>query len=120
MRTRKFLEQGSYDTSALTIVDPVGYLNMVWLLDHCSAVLTDSGGLQKEAYFFSKPCVTLRDNTERPETVQIGANRLAGTDPGRIVMEGVAADGARGPWDNPFGDGKASQRILDEMARFAL
>ena len=54
-RTKSILEQGSYDVSNLTIIDPVGYLNMVWLIDHCSLVVTDSGGLQKEAFFFKKP-----------------------------------------------------------------
>lgn len=77
-RTKKILEQSRLDTSNLTIIDPVGYLNMVWLISNCSLVMTDSGGLQKEAYFFKKPCVTLRDETEWIELVQASANVLVG------------------------------------------
>lgn len=114
-RTRKCLEQGSYDTSALTIVDPVGYLNMVWLLVNCSAVLTDSGGLQKEAYFFSKPCVTLRDETEWVELIEHGVNRLGGADTARILE---AFDAAVFPDDlqvELYGGGRASERIVREL-----
>jgi len=68
----------SDDATKLCLVDPVGYLEMIWLLQHCSLVLTDSGGLQKEAYFFKKPCITLRDETEWVELVEAGVNRLAG------------------------------------------
>ena len=73
-RTRKILEHSSINTSRLTLVDPVGYLEMVWLIDHCSFVMTDSGGLQKEAYFFKKYCITLRDETEWSELVHVGMN----------------------------------------------
>lgn len=79
-RTRKFLAEGEYDTGKITLLDPVGYLQMVWLLEHCKLVVTDSGGLQKEAYFFGKPCVTTRDETEWVELVACGANALAGAD----------------------------------------
>jgi UDP-GlcNAc3NAcA epimerase len=66
--------------SNVSVIDPVGYLEMVWLEIHCSAIATDSGGVQKEAYFFGKPCVTLRDETEWVELVQSGWNVLAGAD----------------------------------------
>jgi len=67
------------------LAPPVSYLEMVWLLEHCQVVLTDSGGLQKEAYFFQKPCVTLRDETEWVELVEAGANMLAGSEVGEII-----------------------------------
>ncbi len=74
-RTRHILEKSDFDISNLTIIDPVGYLNMVWLISNCSLVMTDSGGLQKEAYFFKKHCITLRDETEWVELVDAGVNR---------------------------------------------
>jgi UDP-GlcNAc3NAcA epimerase len=78
-RTRKLLSLGDYDTRNITLLDPVGYLEMVWLLEHCKLVVTDSGGLQKEAYFFGKPCVTTRDETEWVELVESGWNSLMGS-----------------------------------------
>lgn len=66
-------------------IEPVGYLNMVWLIDNCKMVITDSGGLQKEAFFFQKPCITLRDETEWVELVENSFNVLAGADKNRII-----------------------------------
>ena len=68
----------------MRIVDPVGYLNMVYLLERCTLVMTDSGGLQKEAYFFKKPCITLRDETEWVELVENDFNCIVGADEQRI------------------------------------
>jgi UDP-GlcNAc3NAcA epimerase len=84
-RTKKILQAGDYNTDNLTIIDPVGYLNMVWLIDHCKLVMTDSGGLQKEAFFFQKPCITLRDETEWVELVEKNFNVLAGADKTNIT-----------------------------------
>lgn len=77
-RTKKITQEGSYNTSDLTIIEPVGYLNMLWLIGNSSWVMTDSGGLQKEDYYFSKPCITLRDDTEWVELVESCVNILAG------------------------------------------
>jgi UDP-GlcNAc3NAcA epimerase len=77
-RTKKIMQEGSYNTSDLTIVEPVGYLNMFWLIGNSSWVMTDSGGLLKEAYYFSKPCITLRDETEWVELVESCVNILVG------------------------------------------
>jgi UDP-GlcNAc3NAcA epimerase len=76
--TKKILKKKKFDISNLTLINPIGFLNMLWLLDHCSLVFTDSGGLQKEAYFFSKKCLILRDETEWSELVEIGSNVLVG------------------------------------------
>ncbi len=84
-RTRKIITTVPCDLSKLTLIDPVGYLKMVWLLKECGMVVTDSGGLQKEAFFFNKPCVTIRDQTEWVELVDLGVNKLAGPDKVEIV-----------------------------------
>ncbi len=76
-------------------------------------VLTDSGGVQEEACVLGIPCVTLRDNTERPETVDVGANVIAGTET-KSIMEAVdSMISKRGGWPNPYGDGHAAERIVD-------
>jgi UDP-GlcNAc3NAcA epimerase len=75
-RTKQFIEKYNLKTEFL-VIDPVGYLEMIYLIDHCKMILTDSGGLQKEAYFFKKPCVTLRDQTEWVELIDSGANILS-------------------------------------------
>jgi UDP-GlcNAc3NAcA epimerase len=67
------------------VIEPVGYLEMLWLLKYCSLVVTDSGGVQKEAFFFAKPCVTTRDQTEWVELVEAGANCLVGADRTEIL-----------------------------------
>ncbi len=86
-RTRSKLVGIGYDfaNSKICFIEPVGYLEMVWLLKQCELVMTDSGGLQKEAYFFGKYCVTMRDETEWVELVRNGFNKLAGSDTERIL-----------------------------------
>ena len=79
-------------------------------------ILTDSGGVQEESCILGVPCVTLRDNTERPETVEIGANVLAGTEPERIVGCARNMIERERTWENPFGDGMAGERIRRVMA----
>ncbi len=85
-RTKKMLENVNITASNITIIEPVGYLEMVWLIDHCTLVMTDSGGLQKEAYFFHKPCITLRDETEWTELVENKLNVLVGAHKEKILM----------------------------------
>jgi len=81
-------------------------------------VLTDSGGVQEESCILGVPCVTLRDNTERPETLEVGSNVLAGTEPERI-FEGVRLMlNKENNWLNPFGDGNAGERIVEILKRF--
>lgn len=84
-RTKKIIESLNIDISNITLIEPVGYLEMVWLIDNCLLVMTDSGGLQKEAFFFSKPCITLRDETEWVELTQNRFNILAGANRERII-----------------------------------
>jgi len=98
----------------LRVIQPLKYLDMLALLSQAKSVLTDSGGLQKEAFFARVPCITLRNETEWVETVQTGWNRLSGAEPETIVE---AFHSARKPdsgrEDRLFGDGKASNRIVD-------
>jgi UDP-N-acetylglucosamine 2-epimerase len=108
---------------SLVLIKPVGYLELVALLDNATAVLTDSGGLQKEAFLLGVPCATMRDTTEWTETVQAGANVLVDVDRTKIVDAIVTAmknEGRRNKpiySDNPFGDGKASGRLVDVLVR---
>jgi UDP-N-acetylglucosamine 2-epimerase (non-hydrolysing) len=92
---------------------PLGYLDFLGLHAGAALTLTDSGGLQEEACCLRVPCVTLRDNTERPESVEVGANRLAGAEPARIVECARAMSARPRDWRNPFGDGRSGERIVD-------
>lgn len=118
-RTRNALkEYGLMDSveksETLKMIEPVGYLEFLYLLSNAKLMLTDSGGVQKEAFFLKIPCVTLRDNTEWVETIECGYNILVGADTSTIVkgikkMLNVKIQ----DFENPFGDGKAGQKIVD-------
>jgi UDP-N-acetylglucosamine 2-epimerase len=95
------------------IIDPVGYLEMLMLIKQSEKVLTDSGGLQKEAYFNRKQCVTLREETEWTETLKNQWNILAGTEEKRILE--CVNKKTTGPQGDYFGDGKAAVKILDSL-----
>jgi UDP-GlcNAc3NAcA epimerase len=104
-RTRKACERFDNDFDGLWTTDPLGYLEMTALVADAELVMTDSGGLQKEAFFHNVPCVTMRDATEWPETVEAGWNRLWRT-----------ADYGLRKSNVPFGDGAASGRIVETLA----
>ncbi len=118
-RLREFgLEGRAERIPALRMVEPVGYLDMLALEKSASLLLTDSGGLQEEGCVLRVPCVTLRENTERPETLAIGSNVLAGTDPARVraAVRHQLAGGRT--WPNPYGDGRTSERIATTVGAF--
>jgi len=111
-RAKKRIKQFNLKPEGLTLVDPIDYLSFLQLESKAKLILTDSGGVQEEACILRVPCVTLRYNTERPETIEVGANVLAGTDPHTIVEKVKFMLNKKCDWDNPFGDGKAGSRIV--------
>jgi UDP-N-acetylglucosamine 2-epimerase len=116
-RMRKNLEAHELTLPAnVRAIPPVGYLDMISLTSHAQLVLTDSGGLQKEAYALAVPCVTLRDETEWTETVAAGWNRVVGADTAAIV-DGARQALSRTPAAHPnlYGDGSASTRIVQAL-----
>ncbi|MBT0894918.1 UDP-N-acetylglucosamine 2-epimerase (non-hydrolyzing) [Geobacter hydrogenophilus] len=112
-RTRKIIESLDINLNFVPIA-PVGYFDMIELLKHTKFVLTDSGGLQKEAYFFNKPCITLREETEWVELVEAGVNQLVGSDT-EVILTKYADLKCHIPvfTNNLYGCGNASKQIVD-------
>lgn len=116
-RTRKVMETHHLFRKKWRIqfIEPVSYFDMLLLEKKAKAVLTDSGGVQKEAYWFNVPCLTLRDETEWVETVRSGWNRLVGVDEKKIAA-GARSPGKQSPsGKNLFGDGTASRKIVQRL-----
>ncbi|MCE9598450.1 MAG: UDP-N-acetylglucosamine 2-epimerase (non-hydrolyzing) [Spirochaetia bacterium] len=114
-RTRKVIEQlGLKPSRNLKLIEPVGYHDMIELESTCSFIVTDSGGVQKEAFFFGKPCITLRDQTEWVETVEAGWNVLVGANSDVI---GAAMKRPLAPAERPllYGDGHAGEQIVETI-----
>ncbi len=112
-RTRARLKQWALMPGRVRLIEPVGHLEMIALLRHCEGVLTDSGGLQKEAFFLRKPCVTLRTETEWQELVDLGVNVVAGTEVETITAAWNALQQRTLRWDaTPYGGGDAGVRIV--------
>lgn len=116
-RTRKVLSDlgTPLNNHKVRIVPPLGFLDMLAVERHARKILTDSGGVQKEAFYLKVPCVTLRTETEWPETVEVGANRLVGTESKSILEAVYTPDTSFQAIPSPFGDGHASQCILNEL-----
>ena len=125
-RTKRRLREANLEGALkkmrhVMLTDPLGYFDMLKLVKNSAVILTDSGGMQKEAFLVRVPCVTLRYNTEWVETVRLGANRLVGAETRQILMEtrrileneGVKRELESLP--NPYGDGKASQKIVEDL-----
>lgn len=114
-RTKKLIEQHQLQAN-FTIVEPLGYFDMIMLLQNCSLVITDSGGLQKEAYFFGKFCVTTREQTEWVELVENGYNSIAGTNTEKIIQLAQNALSASFPQKiNLYGNGSACENICSAL-----
>ncbi len=118
-RTRKTLEQLGVANERLHLLDPLSYLEFNYLVERARVVVTDSGGITEETTVMGVPCITLRDNTERPETVELGTNELIGTDPEAIgpAMHRLFS----GAWKKgaipPLWDGKTAQRIVEHISQ---
>ena len=121
-RTAKILEGLGISHPRLHMIEPLSYLEFNYLVERAKAVITDSGGITEEASILNIPCMTLRDNTERPETISLGTNELLGTDPNSIkpAMEKLF----EGQWKKgqsiPLWDGHCAERIVQEILKLKL
>lgn len=118
-RTRKILGKYSNLPIGIKLIDPQPYLEFIWLIKHAKAVITDSGGISEETTVLGIPCMTLRDSTERPETVDVGTNELIGKDPNNLLVafdrlfDGRWKEGAIPErWD-----GKSAKRIVSQLVQ---
>ena len=112
-RTMKRIKEfGLKIPEGVELIEPLGYLEFLQLEANARLVLTDSGGVQEETCVLKVPCVTLRDNTERPETIEVGSNILVGTKTEKILDGVKLMFNKENNWGNPFGDGRAGMRII--------
>ena len=118
-RTRERMERAGLTQRGVMLVEPLGYLEFLRLTSEARLVLTDSGGIQEETTILQVPCLTMRENTERPITIEQGTNRLVGTDPKDILQAALESLETPPRFLAPpeFWDGKASARILDVLQR---
>ncbi len=118
-RTRKILEGMNYNHERLIQIDPQGYLEFIFLVKHAKAVITDSGGITEEATVLGIPCMTLRNSTERPETITVGTNELVGTDPLKLppYLEKIKKNQWKKGGIPELWDGKTSERIVQVLLK---
>lgn len=102
----------------IKVINPLSYKGMLWLQKNATVVLTDSGGVQKEAYFLKVPCVTMRDETEWVETVKLGANQIVGADSEKIIKAALNVEDNADFDQHVYGDGKASEKIVNYLQGF--
>jgi UDP-N-acetylglucosamine 2-epimerase (non-hydrolysing) len=112
-RARKMMTNFGLKPRNIKLIEPVDFFGFLQLESNARLILTDSGGVQEEACILKVPCVTLRDNTERPETIDVGSNILAGASVNKIHECVQLMLSRKNDWINPFGDGKAGERIAD-------
>ena len=116
-RTRNILAQ-TYKLPDFTIIEPVGYFDMIMLLKSCDMVITDSGGVQKEAYFFGKHCITLREQTEWTELVENGFNILTGSDTQKLKEAYEFFKTKTSDFSiDLYGNGKAAEKAVEEIRK---
>jgi UDP-N-acetylglucosamine 2-epimerase (non-hydrolysing) len=116
-RTHKKIKDFDLILKGITPIDPVSFLDFLWLEGYAKLVLTDSGGVQEETCILRVPCVTLRDNTERPETIEVGSNVLTGVNPINIVRGVKLMLNKERNWRNPFGDGNAGKKVIEILKK---
>ena len=118
-RTQNKILVNNIQAENIYFIEPLGYLEMVWALQNCVMVATDSGGLQKEAYYFKKPCITLREETEWVELLEVGCNCLVGADAEKIYQAFKKMSDINLNFDTLlYGNGNASQKILEVIGDF--
>ncbi|MGG7058004.1 non-hydrolyzing UDP-N-acetylglucosamine 2-epimerase [Clostridium tertium] len=116
-RTKKFVsDYGLTFNENIKIIEPIGYLEMLMLESNAKKIVTDSGGVQKEAYFMGKPCITMRDETEWVETVEVGWNIIVGTDKYAII-DAINNFNPKSKQELIFGDGRASEKIVELLKK---
>ncbi len=118
-RTQQILAQTKNVVENLHLVEPQGYLNFIYLLKNCKAILTDSGGITEEASILNVPCITFRDSTERPETIVLGTNLLVGNNKKKIsdAFQNLKNNNWKKSENIPLWDGKASERIVSHLLK---
>lgn len=119
-RTAKMLQTIGLTSSSLHMIEPLSYLEFNYLVKYAKAVITDSGGITEETSIMKVPCMTLRDNTERPETITLGTNELVGTDPKAIppALDRLFSGKWKQGGEIPMWDGKTAERIVDHLLNF--
>jgi len=121
-RTKKIMAENGIKTE-FDVIEPVGYLDMISLLKNCKFVMTDSGGMQKEAYFFKKQCITMREQTEWTELIENGWNTIVGADRNKILNSAsdILSDNLnKKPWEDIYGEGNASEVIVSSLKKFHI
>lgn len=116
-RTKKIISDKNINIE-FKVIEPVGYLEMIWLIKNCKGVITDSGGLQKEAFFFDKKCITMRTETEWVELIELGVNELVGYDIEKIISASNKLDNFSKLDVYPYGHGNTSEIVINTMLNF--
>jgi UDP-N-acetylglucosamine 2-epimerase (non-hydrolysing) len=114
-RTKKRVKEFGYEFDGIRAIDPIGFLDFLQLEANAKLALTDSGGVQEETCILGVPCVTIRDNTERPETLAVKSNILVGANAEEMLAGAKQMLSQVNVWKNPFGDGQASRYIIDSL-----
>jgi UDP-N-acetylglucosamine 2-epimerase (non-hydrolysing) len=112
-RSRKMMSDFGFTPKRIILIEPIDFFGFLQLEKNAKLILTDSGGVQEESCILRTPCVTLRENTERPETLEVGASMLAGADHEKILECSEVMMKRSNGWVNPFGDGRSSKRIVN-------
>ncbi|MGD0954378.1 MAG: UDP-N-acetylglucosamine 2-epimerase (non-hydrolyzing) [Methanotrichaceae archaeon] len=114
-RTKKMVQEFGLEFDGIRAIEPVGFLEFLQLEANARLALTDSGGVQEETCILGVPCITIRNNTERPETLRVRSNKLVGANADEILKGAMTMINQECGWKNPFGDGKASRVIIDNL-----
>lgn len=115
-RTRKMVNEFGLELNGIRVIEPVGFLEFLQLEANARLALTDSGGVQEETCILGVPCVTLRDNTERPETLDVKSSILSGANAEKMLKGAKQMIKQANGWKNPFGDGQSSRLIIESIA----